>query len=556
MKKKRKAKRSGVRLTRSFCKNRKACKTQAVVSGHLHGDHNRDVWTDLSDEQKSYLSKSVASITLYNAIDRQGNHLTRFLTSASLVKALNYTTNKDHNDLKIKVCHEGKEVYKGYLAEFDLDHKFAVVNVRTFLDVHVGLQHVLGIPPEGVSLVAVGRDIYGKLMARIVKLSGDLRVCEDDEDLDSNTNLKAWEGGPLFSFDGNFVGMSLFLTMRRAFFLPWGSIFEHLERQISLAQSESLNVQRFGERLGERSISHLEKISTRNNWILTPWVILSCHQQCYVTLLATYVVKVSGENSVKKASSDLNRSVVALASFNGDKRFFACMGFFIEWNGSTFILTSASLVRKSGEENKIVENLRIEVLLPHGQCREGELKHCNLHYNVALVGVTNCHARRAKTLLHWTNMHEVAAVGRCFNSGTLMAKAGELVPWSGTLDCDFLFRSSCEITKAGIGGPLVTLDGDVIGMKFYDTKIQTPFLSWECICHILALFEGKSKVGEVGNDSDPLLRKMAGDDKNMINKWPVPMPCWRPLGSGDEDMSDDDDDFKYCYENGEKLELY
>jgi hypothetical protein len=75
-------------------------------------------------------------------------------------------------------------VYKGFLAEFDLKHNFAVVNVRTFLDVHVGLEHVLVIPPQGdASLVAVGCDISGKLMARTVKLSDALRVSEVDEDL-------------------------------------------------------------------------------------------------------------------------------------------------------------------------------------------------------------------------------------------------------------------------------------------------------------------------------------------------------------------------------------
>lgn len=34
------------------------------------------------------------------AMERQGHHLTRFLTSASLVRALN-DTNKDHDDLKV-----------------------------------------------------------------------------------------------------------------------------------------------------------------------------------------------------------------------------------------------------------------------------------------------------------------------------------------------------------------------------------------------------------------------------------------------------------------------
>ena len=91
----------------------------------------------------------------------------------------------------------------------------------------------------------------------------------------------------------------------------------------------------------------------------------------------------------KKASSNIARYVVALASFigtviysnvpltmpylhfihhlkiksryTGYKRSFACTGFFIEWNGSTIILTSASLVRSSSD--RIDENLRVGI--PH-----------------------------------------------------------------------------------------------------------------------------------------------------------------------------------------------
>ena len=138
-------------------------------------------------------------------------------------------------------------------------------------------------------------------------------------------------------------------------------------------------------------------------------------------------------------------------------------------------MTSACLIRNSGDENKIVEGLRvcahysvivcsfkmllkfhcsllyhfqIEVLLPDKKCREGTLKHYNLHYNVALVSVKGHHAfRPANTLLSWSWCSEVAAVGRCFKSGTLMATNGRLVSWTGTLDCDFLVHSSCKITK-------------------------------------------------------------------------------------------------------------
>lgn len=158
----------------------------------------------------------------------------------------------------------------------------------------------------------------------------------------------------------------------------------------------------------------------------------------------------------KKASSNIARYVVALASFIGYKRSFACTGFFIEWNGSTIILTSASLVRSSSDENRIDENLRIEVLLPSKRRTEGRLQHYSLHYNIALVSVEDCRVVRPANVhpsrFGWS---KVAAIGHCFESGALMATCGDLVSWSGTLDCQYIVRSTCKITKAQLEGPLL-----------------------------------------------------------------------------------------------------
>ncbi|RLN27477.1 uncharacterized protein C2845_PM05G22690 [Panicum miliaceum] len=437
----RKAKR-GSNATRSFRKNRKARKTGSILSGRLYGDPNEDFWTTLNDEQKSYLSKSVISISLCN------------------------------------------------------DQNFAVVNVYAFLDVHVGLEHVLDIPSHGeLLLVALGRGISGKLIARAVMLSCDLRVSEDDKVL-ACKNSEPWEGGPLFSCDGMFVGMNLLLNMRGAFFQPWNTIFEHLKQQVTLV---SLKLFRFGAR--PQSNSHLEVLIT---YLVAPAYrdlnqeqleldsmgypklppTMSDAGMILVNTFEETFGDICGEDVwsklSKKASSNINCSVVALASYNGEKRLFACTGFFIEWNGSTVILTSASLVRSSGDENKIVENLRV-----------------------------------------------------------------------GAISCSF---------EAGIGGPLATMDGDVIGMNFYDRRIGTPFLSWECICNILGSFKGKSKEGEIGNDSDSFgapFCKMAAADKDRLNRWPVPMPYWRHRDYMDGDKSDDDDDgCEYAYQNGVKFMLF
>ncbi|VAH35528.1 unnamed protein product [Triticum turgidum subsp. durum] len=577
-----KAKRGGDHLTRSFPKSRKASKNESLVSvalmfyflqlGHFLGDCDQGVRSRLSDGLISYLSRSVASITLCNgdtvlfscsgiAMERQGRHLTRFLTSASLVRALN-GTNKDHDDLKIEVRHEGNEVYMGWMAEFDLDRNFAVVNVHAFLEnVQVGsFQPALEILPHGELLIVIGRGVSGEIMTKNVEFNGDSRVSEDDEDLDCKIS-EAWDGGPLLSVDGKVVGMNLFLTTRKAVFLPWGTILKHLEHYWT-SQQKKTGLARFAVRpTCVKSNSHPEAVHgdllnqeqldlDSMGYPKLPSSMLGAGMILVDTFEETFG-DIHGEGvwrKFSKSASNINCNVVALASFNGEKRYFACTGFFIEWNGSTVILTSASLVRNSGDENKIVENLRIEVLL-NNQYREGTLLHYSLHYNVALVSVKDYPALRpSNTLLRWKKDFKVVAVGRCFKSGMLMATSGDMVSWTGTLDRDFLVTSTCKITKAILYFfiPIFScLDGDVIGMNFYDKRIGTPFLLLVDIYKILASFETKSELGEVGNDSDPsgaLFWKMDEDNKTKLNRWPVPMPRWRNPDYVDEDKSDDDDE--------------
>ncbi|CAL5082221.1 unnamed protein product [Urochloa decumbens] len=576
------AERGGGDLPRCFHKNSSAFKNE-WISGDLPLDSKKDVWTGLSDGLKSYLSKSVASIILFNgdkilfscsglAMEHQ---LTKFLTTATLARALNATT-KHHRDLKIRARLDGTKLYDGYITGHDLDRDFAVVEVCHVPDVQVGpFQSALESLPHG-EVLAVGRDISGEIMVETVRLNGDSRVSEDDRDLYCKIS-KPWEGGPLLSVDGNMVGMNLFLTNRRAVFLPWGTTLKHclrfVQKETALAQSKKLKVHRPGARsIGERSNSHSEEHGDVVNQEQLDLDSMG-YPKLPSSMLGAGMILVNsfeepfgdrhGEGVWRKFSkraSNLNRNVVALASFNGEKRLFACTGIFIEWNGSTMILTSASLVRDSGDENKIDENLRIEVLL-NNQCKEGKLEHCNLHYNIALVSVKYHALHPLNTSFDWESSSEVAAVGRCFKAGTLMAISGRLVPWTGTLDCEFLARSTCKITKAGIGGPLVNLDGNAIGMNFYDTRIGTPFLLWEEICKILASFETKSEsAGYIGNASSACFWKMPTDVKDKVNRWPVSKPCW----CHPDDVESDDDDklafndfgqLQYSYILGRKVKL-
>ena len=84
--------------------------------------------------------------------------------------------------------HESHKVFKGCLAEFDLHRNFAVVAVSRLNDVQFGpFQHALETLPHGEVLVAVGRDVSGKVRAKSVELNVE-GISEDDEDLHCKTS--------------------------------------------------------------------------------------------------------------------------------------------------------------------------------------------------------------------------------------------------------------------------------------------------------------------------------------------------------------------------------
>ncbi|KAK8450632.1 hypothetical protein SEVIR_6G063400v4 [Setaria viridis] len=302
----RKAKRGGADLTKCIHKNRRACKNESLFSGDR-------------------ILFSCSGI----AMEHQG-HLTRFLTSASLVRALD-GTNEDHDDLKIEVRHEGNEVYMGIVGQFDLDHNFAVVNVHAFLDVQVGpFQSAPEILAHGEILVAIGRGVCGEIVTKSVELDDDSRVSEDDEDLDCKIS-EAWEGGPVHSIDGTVVGMNLFLTMRRAVFLPWGTILKHLEHYWTSQEKKTgvAKVYRIGP-VCEKYNSHPEVHGAFVNQELLDLDSMG-YPKLPSSMLGDGMILVNtfeetfgdmhGEGVWRKFSkraSNINRSIVALASYDGD----------------------------------------------------------------------------------------------------------------------------------------------------------------------------------------------------------------------------------------------
>ncbi|VAH72364.1 unnamed protein product [Triticum turgidum subsp. durum] len=180
----------------------------------------------------------------------------------------------------------------------------------------------------------------------------------------------------------------------------------------------------------------------------------------------------------KEVASNLAGTVVSIASFDdgNNKLFFACTGIItVNTPKTTSFLTSLSL---------------IEVRLPDNKIESGWLQFYDLKHNVAVINIIRYHSLQVACLDHQQQIEsqsKVVAVGRCFNSGKLMATAGMLTDNPRGAYREELAISTCEITMTGVGGPLVDFNGNFVGMNFYDEK-ETPFLPRNTILELLSQF--------------------------------------------------------------------
>ncbi|KAM0910530.1 hypothetical protein ACQ4PT_014070 [Festuca glaucescens] len=199
----------------------------------------------------------------------------------------------------------------------------------------------------------------------------------------------------------------------------------------------------------------------------------------------------------KEVASKLSKSVFAIASFNGDEMRCSCSGIVIYWKPRLItLLTSASLVRSFHDESKIDEDLTIRVWNQHYQYVNGWLEQYDLCYNIALVSIPAPGFLCPASLHHQIQLEsgsKVVAVGCLFNSRKLMATSGVMMDKVSRFDSEEFLISTCKISKAGIGGPLVDFDGNFIGMNFYDEE-NTPFIPRNIILECLGHFETKSSI--------------------------------------------------------------
>ncbi|CAL5088713.1 unnamed protein product [Urochloa decumbens] len=483
-----------------------------------------DVWIVLTDEYGFHSAFSGIAIECQDDV-------TKFVTTGILASALL----RGHYKQEIEVYCEGN-VVTGHLYEYDSSHQLAVVKVECALDVQcVRLNRGMECRPCK-QLIAVGPHFD-----RLIAVRGEISYGSKDREFLIFSHIsKNWLGAAFFDINGEFVGMNHYIMMPSKIFLERSKsreVFHYVGMNGSYEFTRHADPNGLKEKFLPLAYDVFEKerfpdlcalgypIPSRS--MVNRGMILVNTFEC--PFGDVYPKGVWGKFR-KRVSSEITRNVVALASFKGDTRFFACTGIFIDFDGKYQILTSASLVRDPGDQNKIIEDLRIEVLLPGKRCEIGKLELHSLRYNVALVSVHKyralCPVNLERLPVNLTNdmIHDcmvndttVVAIGRIFQSGTLMAASGKLTTDAlRMLDCEALSYSTCKITKAGIGGPLVDIDGNFIGMNFHGmcfNEIGTPYLYREDLSAILKFLKTK--------------------------EWPVPDPYWCDSSDMEEDQMND-----------------
>ncbi|KAM0873470.1 hypothetical protein ACQ4PT_038048 [Festuca glaucescens] len=529
-------------------------------------------WNDLSQEHATKLSPSIVSLASFDGdkvhykstgivVRNRSSCGASVLTSSALVSTLD-AERWLMPQLKIKLRLPNKRVVAGWIQHYNLPFSMVVIGTRYYPALRVAcLSDSLQVEPH-TELLAVKRCYdSGILMeTRGELIDGQSEVDSEGFMLSTCKITMDGSGGPLVDSDGNIVGMNDYYGQKITRYVQTDKILECV-RNLWFSEEELqkipliLRVSQKDKPTPEFSmVEPRPPLAEDELIILDPWPSDDFTKELNAILrsdgypLPAYANGGMYLNGVfeeefgtnmwskptRKVALMKSKSIVALASFNDKEMHFACTGVSIDCDESTStVLTSASLVRTSGDENKIVDNLRvrtrhylllicsrrcwltlplqIEVFLPTKQRIIGTLLHYDLSYNVAVVGVPIfCEGHESISVE--ATQTKVVALGRAFKSGNLMATDGLMIGEQDKFDCRELKFCTCKITKAGIGGPLYDLSGNFVGMNFYDSE-GTPYLPSNIILKLLRSFDAE--------------RTVAAEIMEKANySWPVPKPYW------------------------------
>ncbi|KAK1381398.1 hypothetical protein POM88_028142 [Heracleum sosnowskyi] len=167
--------------------------------------------------------------------------------------------------------------------------------------------------------------------------------------------------------------------------------------------------------------------------------------------------------------SKVTPSIVSVSSFLGVERKIDCSGLIIDWNSSeneATILTSAKLLWN--EKDSALE-FQLIVRTKDGTLLLAKEDYVDYYYNLLTLKVKstvelNVVDLRSKEADIVDGMN-VIAMGRDFDTCSLLDFSGKLYLENPHCGCDEILRSTCRTTEDCEGGPLITDSGYVAGIN-------------------------------------------------------------------------------------------
>ncbi|TVU22458.1 hypothetical protein EJB05_32155 [Eragrostis curvula] len=186
---------------------------------------------------------------------------------------------------------------------------------------------------------------------------------------------------------------------------------------------------------------------------------------------------------VEKLVLQVAPSVVALQSKVGETDHFFCSGTVVESDMKTHTIVTVANLVKSPDTYEVADDLKINVYLHNNETCEGKLVYHDFYHNICLVQIQSPVHLLEKGFssnidaIHFgkSRSRDVVTLGRDKEIHMLVVSTGKIIPKHSKLDCEELVVSTCRISKAEVGGPLMNFDGDLIGLNYYHTN-ETPFI--------------------------------------------------------------------------------